>query len=871
MEGVKSFWVVNKVYSDVREFHFSSDIASFVVFVKGENIAFVLDNTCDIVSPNNLLIIEPLPEDVGVKDPKTKWDSILKNKYSINPINIRPKENTKYKKLDISYTNLDLYRDFLQNQTDDLLSAIMRQREDLSLENAYDREAENLLEYNKSTQTIEKALITLENLKQKVLNVSKRLRKQSELEETNSDKADAALKAELTQKLYNHTEKLKRTERRIKRAKKRSEAAFADLSLKRTQIQEIKNRIAKRSGVQQDNPVSFFDYPYSQPTFRDSMYSEPIPFFDYPYSQPTFRDSMYSEPIPFFDYPYSQPTFRDSMYSEPIPFFDYPYSQPKFRDDEYIITEEIPEFYIDKNERLTSENINANNTNREDSLKEKNMVKDINTRKDTDFIPPSDNGVSTENSNLRFATKTSFSNDRYKKIFLYSASVILSIILIFGIFVLLSDNNSEFDDVNSNYVEQNYTDVVENDTPVIEPVVEETTIVEEESVPVVEEAPVVEEVVEKKETPVVKPAPVVVKKTQPKKEASVVKMSNLDVLRREYVTNVIAGDAYVELLNKLKSDFFTLDDESLISSLEEMNHYWNSFRNAVYDEYYENDYTLKSGIDYESYDRDEYLLRLYSNAYQDFYTSVVNEFAMTYEYAAGSATDLYSEIEDSLDVLGRPVAKLELLSKLYAAIQDEGGVDAVLEKIANKDDDNEISDSELKDIEIELIPLVQTTSVTYEEPVVNAEDTDVDYIETTSITENIIPAILDEEVVEVADVEEEEPIEVIETEEKEEIADVKSKTSEESVMDVVEDVEEEIVPTTAEIVSVETEEIPSISQTETEKATSPFEVVIEENDSEMDFETDESEYADEDEDYFDDEDDEASEYSEADVELEESI
>ena len=69
-------------------------------------------NTCDIISPNNLLIIAPLPEDVGQKVPAIKWDSILKNKFGINPINIRPKENTKYKKLDISYTNLDLYASF---------------------------------------------------------------------------------------------------------------------------------------------------------------------------------------------------------------------------------------------------------------------------------------------------------------------------------------------------------------------------------------------------------------------------------------------------------------------------------------------------------------------------------------------------------------------------------------------------------------------------------------------------------------------------------------------------------------------------------------------------------------------------------------
>ena len=132
MEGVKSFWVINKTYNDVKEFHFTSDIASFVVYFKNEEIAFVLDNTCDIVSPNNLLIIAPLSEDIGKKIPATKWDSILKNKFGINPINIRPKENTKYKKLDISYTNLDLYASFSSIQSDETLDLIMQNREILS-------------------------------------------------------------------------------------------------------------------------------------------------------------------------------------------------------------------------------------------------------------------------------------------------------------------------------------------------------------------------------------------------------------------------------------------------------------------------------------------------------------------------------------------------------------------------------------------------------------------------------------------------------------------------------------------------------------------------------------------------------------------
>ncbi|MBR1544873.1 MAG: hypothetical protein IJ638_02945, partial [Alphaproteobacteria bacterium] len=266
MEGTKTFWLVNSAYSDVREFHFSSDSLSFVVYFRGEKPLFVLDNTCDIVSPNNLLIIEPMPEEIGEKNPKTKWDSILKNRYSIDPIKIRPKENTKYKKLDISYSDLSLYSKFATEQSNECLDSIEEKRELLSLDNAYERESENLLNYNKSTQTIEKASVTLENLKKKILHLSKRLKRQNELESTNPEKVDETLKAELVQKMYDNTEKLKRTERRIKRAKKRSANAFEDLSLNRAQIQEIKNRISLRkkdSSVDDKRILSKFNYPDS--------------------------------------------------------------------------------------------------------------------------------------------------------------------------------------------------------------------------------------------------------------------------------------------------------------------------------------------------------------------------------------------------------------------------------------------------------------------------------------------------------------------------------------------------------------------------------------------------------------------------------
>lgn len=48
---------MNSVYPDLKEFHFSSLDFSFVAYYKNDNLLFVLDNTCNYISPNNLLLI----------------------------------------------------------------------------------------------------------------------------------------------------------------------------------------------------------------------------------------------------------------------------------------------------------------------------------------------------------------------------------------------------------------------------------------------------------------------------------------------------------------------------------------------------------------------------------------------------------------------------------------------------------------------------------------------------------------------------------------------------------------------------------------------------------------------------------------------
>lgn len=740
MEGVKTFWLVNSVYSDVKEFHFASDDAVFVVYFKDDKPIFVLDNTCDIVSPNNLLLIEPLPEDFGKKNPDTKWDAILKNKFNVDPIKVRPKENTKYKKLDISYTSLSDYDEFSKNQTDDLLSKILQKKEALSLENAYDREAENLLQYNKSTQTIEKASVTLENLKKKILNISKRLKRQKEAEEKNPEKIDEELKQELVKKLYDNTEKLKRTERRIKRAKKRAEASFEDLSLKRVQIQEIKNRMASKSvKIEPENAEVF-----------------------------TSHENEPQRILEKYNVEDSQPIINN-------------------KDEKTLQNQDVDDRKIEEltTEKLNDKNVTGDILRTEMSAKENNiMVKDTekNIKNTTEFKPPFVDDTANENTNtnsdIRFAKKTSAIDDKYKKVWMYVASILVSLVIVFGLFFFLSgsDEGQDKNNFNSNYVEQNYVEEAVEETPapiaddepsVSEPVVEETPIEPNVETPVDDE-PYYEEEVEEEVVVAPKPAPVITKPTlkkavvatskkstpkpAPKKTAvkpQVVanvpeesdddyqeekKLSTFDLVKKEYVDNVLAGDEYITLLNDLKNSFFTMEDDEKIAQLETMNHYWNNFRNAVYDAYYENDYTLKSGINYEEYANDEYLLRIYTNAYNDFFEYIVNEFVMTYEYADGTATDLYQSIEDELQVLGKPLAKLELLAKVYNAVQAQGGPSAVLSAIAKKDENEEPVDN--AEIEAELLPVVYGYS----------EETTVYYVDEDSSEPTTTPtAIISEE------------------------------------------------------------------------------------------------------------------------------
>ena len=70
-----------------------------------DELIFVLDETIDDFKPNVLLVLNAHDD--------RKWDDILVNDYGINLEDVRPRVDNKYQKLDIEYTGLDVYAQFM--------------------------------------------------------------------------------------------------------------------------------------------------------------------------------------------------------------------------------------------------------------------------------------------------------------------------------------------------------------------------------------------------------------------------------------------------------------------------------------------------------------------------------------------------------------------------------------------------------------------------------------------------------------------------------------------------------------------------------------------------------------------------------------
>jgi|GEM_PF-5825447 len=160
----------------------------------------------------------------------------------------------------------------------------------------------------------------------------------------------------------------------------------------------------------------------------------------------------------------------------------------------------------------------------------------------------------------------------------------------------------------------------------------------------------------------------------------------LEDARNDYQRHVLENGRYANVLGSVKFTFFERGAADAIDEMREINRYWNTFRNLTYAEYYGPDGSLKYGIDYDQFAADEQALRFHSNANLDFYEYQYNRFAMEYEFAAHAGVDLHDTLEKELQTLGNPARKLQLLESMRNLMLVMGGSEAVLQKIYERDE-----------------------------------------------------------------------------------------------------------------------------------------------------------------------------------------
>ena len=709
-----SFWVLNSIYSDLKEFHFSSLDFNFIAYYKDNKLLFVLDNTCDLISPNNLLLIE--------SDGGNKWDSILKNKFKIDPMKIRPKENTKYKKLDVSYINLKIFEDFINTKTDNLYDLIRYLREDLSLKNAFIRESESLLVYNKTCKTLESSPETLEKLKKKVLSLSSKLQKNQKTENEGKEDFDEEMKKQLIQKLYDNAEKLKNTERRIKRANKRQENSKKELINVRKHIEFLKQKIALRKNS--DGLKADFLYKKQELLTVENLNAR---------NQQEEKESIKQKE--FLEEDMVKETEKKV---ETVTEFKPPVLDVE-KKEEFKLKKFFKTFFANLKSKKTISVPTAVETKVEktkkisflDSFKSKKFINyfvlflvlvliivlgvfvfsDSNVKKtNVDErqiveVVEDENIQNVEDKRNEKEDMVSDDLDTDKK----------SVEEVPAIQIQEKNSFEEFDDEES-FLNGN-KEKIKQDEPLQQPVLELKQVeVKKDVTPVKKQDKVSENKVK-----IVKPSKIdyeekveVDVKEEQAEEISE-KLTETDIVRKGYVDTVLSGDKYLDLFSNIKRNFFTSEEKVDFKVLHEMNQLWNKFRNLSYNQYYNEGEILKTDINEREYFNDEHLLRIYVNAYNDMFESIINEFVNKYEYANGEAVDLYERIEIALNTLGKPSEKFVILEEIYNKIKKLGGSEVVLEAIIKKGEAVFIQNSE--DIKGENLEVLESGEVIQSEDV----------------------------------------------------------------------------------------------------------------------------------------------------------
>ena len=188
-------------------------------FYKDDELIFVLDKTINETKPNVLLIIEQIDG--------RKWDDILANDYNVTLELIRPKIRNKYRKLDIDYDGLNIYKNLIEdykNGTDltNSLNELSNFRNSSIKMAASQRLVSSQNKIRKSSITVDKTDKTLSKLQEDFKKLRLKLQKQRK-------KSIDPEKIKRTEdRIQNLILKMRRSKKRLKRAEKRLETAKKD-------------------------------------------------------------------------------------------------------------------------------------------------------------------------------------------------------------------------------------------------------------------------------------------------------------------------------------------------------------------------------------------------------------------------------------------------------------------------------------------------------------------------------------------------------------------------------------------------------------------------------------------------------------------
>lgn len=242
------------------------------------HLLFVLDKTCDQITPNVRLILNKDP-----KNPDRKWDEILSKDYGLDLQQIRPKKGHLFQKLDIEYDNLSVYERAFDNPKDDiLLNRIVINKEKAAFAHALKRMEEERYGLEKAEETVEGSMNALKAVRKSLALAQARMQKLKALKKEHPHKVDEEKESRALELLYKAIEKEKIRERRVKRAKVRIEKSRRELDAIHARLQLIQERLDKHS----EQELKFFQIErqkqdlvkeYAKPDagLKDVLYQKP--------------------------------------------------------------------------------------------------------------------------------------------------------------------------------------------------------------------------------------------------------------------------------------------------------------------------------------------------------------------------------------------------------------------------------------------------------------------------------------------------------------------------------------------------------------------------------------------------------------------